>query len=365
MKKNFLSVAVLLTITANLTAQNVGIGTTNPSDKLSVVNLLPGYGITHAYGPVKMGTFISDLNGQFGTKTNHPLQFFTNSSAAQVTLLQDGNIGIGTTTPTYKLDVLTTGVAGARIKSTSNFCVLDIDAASGDAAIRFVNNGVNKWNIRNRPSDDNFEIFELGGGGSRMVVQKSTGNIGIGGVDPQTILHVKQTDNGLGLRLTNKTWDWDVYTSNGGGLNFNYNGVNKGYISPIDGSYVATSDARLKKDVNTMPAILDKVMALQPKTYKYLDNKETDRTSTGFIAQEVLPLFPELVSDFQHPTNDTTDNTIYHGINYAGFGVVAIKAIQEQQQQIEKQQQQIEIQQKEIDLLKEQMKRILDTSSKK
>jgi hypothetical protein len=255
--------------------------------------------------------------------------------AAELSSLPSVNVGIGTSTPTYKLDISTAGVAGLRVKSTAIFCVFDIDAANGDAAIRFANNGVLKWNIRNRPSDDNFEIYETGGGGSRMVVQKTTGNIGVGGVDPITKLHIKQPSNGLGLRLTNNAWDWDIYTSNGGGLNFNYNGINKSYIDPVNGSYVATSDARLKKDVNKMPTILDKVMALQPKTYKYIDNKETDRLSTGFIAQEVMPLFPDLVTDFQRTAKDTTDTAVYHGINYAGFSVVAIKAIQEQQQQIE------------------------------
>jgi trimeric autotransporter adhesin len=254
--------------------------------------------------------------------------------ASQASSLPSVNVGIGTATPTYKLDILTTGADGARIKSTAGFCTLDVDAAGGDAAIRFANNGVKNWNIRNRPIDNNFEIFELGGGGSRMVIKKLTGNIGIGDVDPITKLHIKQPSNGLGLRLTNNNWDWDIYTSNGGGLNFNYNGINKSYIDPVNGSYVATSDARLKKDVSKMQTVLDKVMALQPKTYKYLDNKETDGFSTGFIAQEVMPLFPDLVSDFKRTTKDSTDNTVYHGINYAGFGVVAIKAIQEQQQQI-------------------------------
>ncbi|MEQ1822722.1 MAG: hypothetical protein ABL949_09440 [Fimbriimonadaceae bacterium] len=91
-----------------------------------------------------------------------------------------GNVGIGTIAPTYKLDVLHGGSTGARIKSSSSFSVVDIDAASGDAALRFGRAGANQWNIRNRPGDDYFEFFELGGGGSRMVIQDATGNVGIG-----------------------------------------------------------------------------------------------------------------------------------------------------------------------------------------
>lgn len=92
-----------------------------------------------------------------------------------------GNVGIGeTTNPTYKLDVLHGGSMGIRSRSSGSFSVVDIDAASGDAALRFAKAGVNQWNVRNRPADDYFEIFELGGGGSRFVIQDATGNVGIG-----------------------------------------------------------------------------------------------------------------------------------------------------------------------------------------
>jgi hypothetical protein len=98
-------------------------------------------------------------------------------------VIQDatGNVGIGeTTSPAYKLDVLHGGSTGIRSRSSGSFSVVDIDAQSGDAALRFQKAGVNQWNVRNRPSDDYFEIFELGGGGSRVVIQDATGNVGIG-----------------------------------------------------------------------------------------------------------------------------------------------------------------------------------------
>ena len=105
----------------------------------------------------------------------------------------NASVGIGTTTPLRKLHVETSGSDGLMVKSTSSFSVIDIDAFNGDAAIRFGNNGTNQWNLRNRPSDNYFELFELGGGGTRLVVQDGTGFVGIGTSAPAAQLHTTGT----------------------------------------------------------------------------------------------------------------------------------------------------------------------------
>ena len=92
----------------------------------------------------------------------------------------NSRLGVGTAAPAYRLDVIHGGATGAHIASTASFSVVDIDANSGDAALRFQKAGVGRWNTRNRPADDYYEIFELGGGGSRMVIQDGTGWVGIG-----------------------------------------------------------------------------------------------------------------------------------------------------------------------------------------
>ena len=102
---------------------------------------------------------------------------FMIGSTSRFLVDNSGNIGIGQPTPAYKLDILHPGFNGIRVKSTANFSVLDIDASDGDSALRFASNGVNQWNIRNRPGDNFFEIFEMGGGGSRVVIEDGTGRV--------------------------------------------------------------------------------------------------------------------------------------------------------------------------------------------
>jgi hypothetical protein len=84
---------------------NVGIGGINPASKLEVTTADASYGIVHTNGTVKIGTYVGANGGWFGTQTFHPLYFFTNNGNAQMTVLPNGNVGIGTISPGYKLSV--------------------------------------------------------------------------------------------------------------------------------------------------------------------------------------------------------------------------------------------------------------------
>ena len=176
---------------------SVGLGTTTPTHRFDVTHAgSTGIGVNST-----SGFSVVDINAASGDAAlrfqkagvnqwnirNRPaddyLEIFELGGGGSRMVIQDGtgNVGIGeTAAPSYKLDVLHGGSTGARIRSSASFSVVDIDAASGDAALRFQKAGVNQWNIRNRPADDYLEIFELGGGGSRMVIQDGTGNVGIG-----------------------------------------------------------------------------------------------------------------------------------------------------------------------------------------
>jgi hypothetical protein len=93
------------------------------------------------------------------------------------------------------------------------------------------------------------------------------------------------------------------------------------------------SDRRLKKNIREIPAVLDKVMALSPSVYHFATQSDTEKLCIGMIAQDVNEIFPELVN--YDPVDDLFT------LSYSEFGVIAIKAIQEQQKLIEDQSKQI------------------------
>ena len=84
---------------------NVGIGTTNAATALTVKSSTNSYGLRHTDGNISLSTYLGGTNGWFGTDSNHNLAFYTNGSNAHMLIDTTGNVGIGTTTVTAKLDV--------------------------------------------------------------------------------------------------------------------------------------------------------------------------------------------------------------------------------------------------------------------
>ncbi len=190
--------------------------------------------------------------------------------------------------------------------------------------------------------------------GSVPGVKGGTSNIkiGVGVINPLSDLHIKQSDEtypllGGGLKLERKTNTnhWDIGIDNGNDLDFNYNGVAKTYLNENTGTFTTVSDLRNKKDIKLIAAVLPSLMQLQAKTYHYNDNEDNAPLSYGFIAQEVEKLYPDFV------TTKGTDSM--KAVAYQNFSVIAIKGIQEQQQQIELLKEELKLMKKEIELLKQ------------
>jgi len=74
----------------------------------------------------------------------------------------------------------------------------------------------------------------------------------------------------------------------------------EGY-KPSGGSWAASSDARLKENVQPLTGALDKILALTPVTYDW--KYDTTETTVGFIAQQVQPVIPTAISEID-PSKD-------------------------------------------------------------
>jgi hypothetical protein len=145
-------------------------------------------------------------------------------------------------------------------------------------------------------------------------------------------LQVKQTGtrHALSLEASTTTNKWSFYVTPA--LTLYYNNSPRGTFNSSTGAYVATSDIRLKKDINELAPVLPDIMRLKTYTYHLLDNAPEEPISYGLMAQELQQVFPEMVTKLE-PANEQS----LLGINYSNFGVLAIKAIQEQQQVIDAQ----------------------------
>jgi subtilisin-like proprotein convertase family protein len=90
----------------------------------------------------------------------------------------------------------------------------------------------------------------------------------------------------------------------------------------FNGTWSSTSDARAKTDIQPEGDLLERALKLRPVSYAFKGQQGKEERSLGFLAQDVLPLFPSLVSGSPESEELMT-------LNYSGLAVVAIGAVQE------------------------------------
>lgn len=145
---------------------------------------------------------------------------------------------------------------------------------------------------------------------------------------------------------------WGIYVSSiDSSLNFYSNGSLRANIDRVTGNYTALSDRNLKKNVAPLQPVLANINKLTPYIYNYTDNTEGDRKSIGFMAQDVEPYFPDLV--FHKKDRET--GAPFMMMSYQSFGVIAIKAIQEQQAIINSQEERIKALEADVQAIKRKL----------
>ncbi len=148
---------------------SVGVGTDEPAYKLHVQTPDNQYGIAHTTHEVDIATYASTtLGGWIGTRSSHAFSLYAGDGFNQFTLLPNGNIGLGTPTPMYKLHV----VGGT---------VLDgmVGIGTGPSNRLDVSHGVPRLGIHptNRPM---YVTGDIGSGAEGIEFRHSNGTQGVG-----------------------------------------------------------------------------------------------------------------------------------------------------------------------------------------
>ena len=151
------------------TGGNVGIGPGNPGTKLAVN--APFYGISHTDGNVNVSTFLNSSGGWFGTRSNHPLHFYTNDGGQQMTLNQAGQLGVGTTTPLAGYRIDSAGPVRS-VGDTSHFVVQTTGGTNSWARLYMRSNN-RSWLMGTSQNfnGDQFYLADETGNATRMSIQ--------------------------------------------------------------------------------------------------------------------------------------------------------------------------------------------------
>jgi len=333
---------------------NVGIGTTTPTSKLSV----NGAGVsTFALYSTGDGTMIHGVGGKAGSAGGWGGVFYGSSGSNEVDIaggtygliVNTGNVGIGISSPAAKLHISD----GANSAGTYTAINLSKGTAYGETK---------------------FDTFYTAGGnygttlGETMTVNVGKASVGIGTTAPTGFLHIDQPSEtstpslkltlgtasntniidiqqlnagGTGaigaalIKMDNRGAAPSLYISNNGSNPFiilNNGNTGIGMSNPsvaldvtgdieYTGTITDVSDERLKDQITTITGeqALSIITSMQAKSFIMRDSGKKEY---GYIAQEILPIFPDAVSIIDPETG-------YLGLNYISFIPLATESIKQ------------------------------------
>ena len=296
---------------------NVGIGTASPAfgsgsglevEKSDTATIrVERTGSTASAGEF----FAGNDKVVIGSTSNTHLQFRTNGSE-KVRIDSSGNVGIGTTTLTDKLNVEGDIRINNAIESPNN---LNLEAENG--SMRF-------YTGAGSPS----ERMRIDFGGS-VQINTTANQVGSG-----EILSVSVGSGSVGAGFAGTATDimgiWHKSTGGGKAINFFSqpagNNVGNITLGTSSTAYNTSSDYRLKQGVEDMTGAIDRVKALAPKRFQFI--ADADRTVDGFLAHEAQTVVPEAVTGTKDEV-DEDGNAVMQGIDQAKLVPLLTAALQE------------------------------------
>jgi hypothetical protein len=246
--------------------------------------------------------------------TSGVLQLASNGSTTAVTIDTSQNVGIGTTSPSYKLDVNkgSNGVS-ARFGNGTNYYYTYSD---GSGNYLTADTSINTA-IFMSPTASGVMTF-LTANTERMRID-SSGNLLVGGTTAGAKVRIETNlapQDGLDIKNTvNNTGNTFV------GF-YNYNSVIAGSITQPTATtvvYGATSDYRLKTVLGAISGAGERIDALKPISYQW---KEDNTKASGFLAHEFQSVYPNSVSGDKDAV-DTNGNPKYQTMQASTSEVIA------------------------------------------
>ena len=382
---------------------NVGIGNTNPSDysadanNLVVGSLSGNNGITilstasSGYGSLYFADATTSnkvYSGFIRYQQNQSVMNFGTNEVERMRIDVNGNVGIGTTSPTATLDVngeiAIRGGEGAddarmyfRASDNSNRFTIETDldgttsndllvfrGSATDNILVLKGNGNVGMGTTNPATKlhvsggdiriDDTERIEFGAGGVRInndaagrmylnaplayywqagsgyrMVLLNSGNLGIGTTSPGSLLEVKGSTNSTTSNLLRLVREVD--SSQPHKVAAFYSGVNERgsiTVNSFATAYNTSSDYRLKENIKSIDNSVDRLMSLNPCSFNFKSTDKNKLVIDGFIAHEAQEVVPEAVTGLKDAI-DKNGDPIYQSIDQSKLIPLLTAALQE------------------------------------